>query len=45
MGGSSELEVINEIKSVVESLWLWFQTKCMKVNEKLSSKWMKTFLG
>ena len=32
MGGSSELEVINEIKSVVESLTLWFQNNCMKVN-------------
>ena len=30
--GSSELEVINEIKSVVESLTLWFWNKCMKVN-------------
>ena len=32
MVGSSELEVINEIKSVVESLTLWFQNNCMKVN-------------
>ena len=32
MGGSSELEVINEIKSVVESLTLWFWNKCMKMN-------------
>ena len=32
MDGSSELEVINEIKSVVESLTLWFRNKCMKVN-------------
>ena len=32
MGGSSELEVIKEIKSVVESLTLWFQNNCMKVN-------------
>ena len=32
MGGSSELEVINEIKSVVESLTLWFRNNCMKVN-------------
>ena len=32
MGGSSELEVINEIKSVVESLTLWFQNNCMKAN-------------
>ena len=30
--GSSELEVINEIKSVVESLTLWFRNNCMKVN-------------
>ena len=30
--GSSELEVINEIKTVVESLTLWFQNNCMKVN-------------
>ena len=29
---SSELEVINEIKSVVESLTLWFRNNCMKVN-------------
>ena len=32
MVGSSELEVINEIKSVVESLTLWFQNNCMKKN-------------
>ena len=32
VGGSSELEVINEIKSVVESLTLWFWNNCMKVN-------------
>ena len=32
MVGSSELEVINEIKSVVESLTLWFRNNCMKVN-------------
>ena len=32
-GGSSELEVINEIKSVVESLTtLRFRNNCMKVN-------------
>ena len=31
-GGSSELEVINEITSVVESLTLWFRNNCMKVN-------------
>ena len=30
--GSSELEVINEIKSVAESLTLWLQNNCMKVN-------------
>ena len=30
--GSSGLEVINEIKTVVESLTLWFQNNCMKVN-------------
>ena len=32
MGGSSELEVINEIKSVAECLTLWFRNNCMKVN-------------
>ena len=32
MGGSSELEVINEIKGVVESLTLWFLNNCRKVN-------------
>ena len=32
MGGTSELEVINEIKSVVESLALWFWSNCMKGN-------------
>ena len=32
MGDSSELEVINEIESVVKSLTLWFQNNCMKVN-------------
>ena len=32
MGGSSELEVINTIKSVVESLNLWFRNYSMKVN-------------
>ena len=32
MGGSSELGVINEIKSVVESLTLCFRNNCMKVN-------------
>ena len=31
-GGSLELEVINEIKSEVESLTLWFRNNCMKVN-------------
>ena len=30
--GSSELEVINEIKSLAESLTLWFRNNCMKVN-------------
>ena len=32
MGGSSEFELINEIKSVRESLTLWFRNNCMKVN-------------
>ena len=32
MGGSSEMEVINEIKGVAESLTLWFRNSCMKVN-------------
>ena len=32
IGGSSELEVISEIKSMVESLTLWFWNNCMKVN-------------
>ena len=32
MGGSSELEVINEIKSLAESLTLWFRNNCKKVN-------------
>ena len=32
VGGSSELEVINEIKSVAENLTLWFRKNCMKVN-------------
>ena len=32
MGGSSELEVISEIKSMVVSLTLWFWNSCMKVN-------------
>ena len=32
MGGSSELEVISEIKSMVESLTLRFWNNCMKVN-------------
>ena len=31
MGGSSELEEINEIKSVEESLTLLFRNNCMKV--------------
>ena len=29
---SSELEVFNEIMSVVESLTLWFRNNCIKVN-------------
>ena len=32
MCGSSKLEVINEIKSAVESLTLWFRNNCMTVN-------------
>ena len=32
MDVSSELEVINEIRSVAENLTLWFQNNCMKVN-------------
>ena len=32
IGGSSELEVINEIKDVAESLTFWFRNNCMKVN-------------
>ena len=32
MGGSSELELINEIKCVGESLTLWFRNNYMKVN-------------
>ena len=32
LAGSSELEVINDIKSVVKSLTLWFWNNCMKVN-------------
>ena len=32
MGGSPELEVTNEIKSVAESLTLWFRNNCKKVN-------------
>ena len=32
MGGSSVLEVINEIKTVAESLSLWFRNNCKKVN-------------
>ena len=32
MGGSSELEVIYEIKSVAESLTLWFRNNCMRMN-------------
>ena len=29
---SSELEIINEIKTEVESLTFWFQNNCMKVD-------------
>ena len=32
MGGSLELEVINEIKGVAEGLTLQFRNNCMKVN-------------
>ena len=32
MGSSSELEVIEEIKGVAESLTLRFRNNCMKVN-------------
>ena len=32
MGSSSELEVIDEIKGVAESLTLRFRNNCMKVN-------------
>ena len=32
MGGSSELEVINEIKSVAECLTLWFRNNCKQLN-------------
>ena len=32
MGGSSELEVINEIKGVAQSLTLWYRNNCIKVN-------------
>ena len=32
MGGTSELEVINEIKDVAASLNFWFRNNCMKVN-------------
>ena len=32
MGGSSELEVINEIKGVTENLTLLFRNNCMKGN-------------
>ena len=30
--GSSEVEVINGIKSAEETLSLWFQNNCIKVN-------------
>ena len=29
---SSELEIINEIKTAAESFTLWFQNDCMKVS-------------
>ena len=32
--GSSELEVINEIKTVTENVTLWFQNNFVKVNHK-----------
>ena len=32
MGGSSEMEVIDEIKGVAENLTLRFRNNCMKVN-------------
>ena len=32
MGGSSELEIINEINSATESLTLWSRNNCKKVN-------------
>ena len=32
MGRSSELEVINEIKSLAENLALWIRNNCMEVN-------------
>ena len=32
MGGSSELEVINEIKGVAQSLTLLYRKNCIKVN-------------
>ena len=32
MDDSSELELINETKSVAESLTLWFRNNCKKVN-------------
>ena len=32
MDDSSELEVIKEMKSVAESLTLWFRNNCKKVN-------------
>ena len=30
--GSSELEVINGIKSMAENLTLWFRNNCLKMN-------------
>ena len=32
--GSSELEVLNKIKGAAESLSLWFQNICMKMNSE-----------
>ena len=46
MGDSSELEVINQIKSVVESLTLWFWNNYMKVNlDKFHLLLRKKFFG
>ena len=32
--GSSEFEVLNKIKGAAESLSLWFQNICMKMNSE-----------